>query len=220
MIVSRRWKNCLQKKEKKNFRNVYIIDSENTFNIALLPIKEINEMDKVVIFMSQNSKTVKPKVLQEIINLKCEVEVEFVEVGGANALDFQLVVYLTKSCLENCTAKHFVLSNDKGFNKAINYINKNKIGVVRLIEEPKTTNKTANSEKNKKKQKKKKAAKENEKIKALISPINLKESDLNFLRNQFSKQTDLRNFHNKLVQHFGVEGIEIYKKCRDSFRNR
>lgn len=201
------------KKQNKNFRNIYIIDSENTFNIELLPLKEVNEMDKLIVFMSENSKAIKPKVLCQLMRLKCEIEIEFVEVGGANALDFQLVVYLTKSCLDNFTAKHFVLSNDKGFEKAINYINKNGIGVVRLIEEPKTVSVKNEVEKDEE-------AKELESIKRLISPISLTDSELKFVHKHFMCEEKSSEFHNKLIQRFGSNGLEIYKKCRAAFNNR
>lgn len=206
-------KEVFLKKQNKNFRNIYIIDSENTFNIELLPLKEVNEMDKLIVFMSENSKAIKPKVLCQLMRLKCEIEIEFVEVGGANALDFQLVVYLTKSCLDNFTAKHFVLSNDKGFEKAINYINKNGIGVVRLIEEPKTVSVKNEVEKDEE-------AKELESIKRLISPISLTDSELKFVHKHFMCEEKSSEFHNKLIQKFGPNGLEIYKKCRAAFNNR
>lgn len=203
----------LFRKRKKNLRNIYIIDSENTFNIELLPLKEMDEMDKVVIFMSENSKTIKPKVLHQLMRLKCNVETEFVEVGSANALDFQLVVYLTKSCLDNFTAKHFVLSNDKGFEKAISYINKNGIGVVRLIEEPKNEPTKATTHL---------AMKTEMKIslKDNLTPLGLKENEIKIVEKCFNEKKELRDFHNALIAHFGENGRNVYKACKTKFNEK
>lgn len=94
---------------------IYLIDYENTKNLT--GINNLPADDCVAIFYSQKANSITFDVHQEIISSKATIEYKNVDVGGQNALDFQLSSYLGYiiSKTENPECKIRIVSKDKGF---------------------------------------------------------------------------------------------------------
>lgn len=95
---------------------IYLIDYENTKNLT--GINNLSSNDSVIIFYSQNANTLSFETHKEIISSKARIEYKSVDVGGQNALDFQLSSYLGYIVKqnENAKCKINIVSKDKGYN--------------------------------------------------------------------------------------------------------
>lgn len=94
---------------------IYLIDYENTKNLT--GINNLSAYDYVIIFYSQKANSISFDVHKEIISSKANIEYKYVDVGGQNALDFQLSTYLGYiiNKIENTEHKICIVSKDKGF---------------------------------------------------------------------------------------------------------
>ncbi|MBO5448925.1 MAG: hypothetical protein J5994_06315 [Ruminococcus sp.] len=93
----------------------YLVDFENVKSKGLTGIDSLNETDSVIIFYSENSDTISFEMHQKVLCSKAEVEYFKVNVGGKNALDFQLSTLLGYLVGRRAYTHIFVISNDKGF---------------------------------------------------------------------------------------------------------
>lgn len=93
----------------------YLVDFENVKSKGLTGIENLNETDTVIIFYSENSDTISFEMHQKVLCSKAEVEYFKVNVGGKNALDFQLSTLLGYLVGRDVYSHIFVISNDKGF---------------------------------------------------------------------------------------------------------
>ena len=101
--------------------SVYLIDYENVKNLS--GIGKLSENDVAVIFYSKNANALTFETHRELQASKARIEYKCVEVGGKNALDFQLSSYLgyvVKSC-EGKDCRICVVSKDKGFNFPVSF---------------------------------------------------------------------------------------------------
>lgn len=171
-------KNLIQ---EDNFENkiiennrLFVVDTENTNNYSFINNFKVNENDNIVLFFSNNSKSITIKTFDEILKCGAKILTENVNVGGKNALDFQLVAFITEKTIRGNFSEIHVISNDTGFNYAIDYINSYYEGNVNL-EIIQNINK--NTSKGKKNNKTVKINKESEEKKAFEEVASEKEEN-------------------------------------------
>lgn len=176
---------------------VFIVDMENTNNFKFLTKYEITKKDEIILFLSDKSKSINPKDLQYILDNNLKIKSEYVSVGTKNAMDFQIVAYISLNIKSN--KQYYIVSDDKGFTVAINYISEKTNKKIELISqdiEQSIPCETPNDTKN-------------EIIDSILESIPCDEE----LKNKI-KQFDLEDksrLHNELVSNFGEKGREIYK---------
>lgn len=95
----------------------YLVDFENVKSKGLVGIESLTKDDHVVIFYSENSDTISFEMHCSVMRAKASVEYMKVNVGGKNALDFQLSTLLGYMVAQNRNTHIFIISNDKGFDK-------------------------------------------------------------------------------------------------------
>lgn len=113
---------------------IYLIDYENTKN--LLGINNLTADDSIVIFYSQKANTLTFDIHQAILSSQAKIEYKCVEVGGQNALDFQLSSYLGYLIKQNENSEnkiYIIVSNDKGFSFVKSFWNKEKSIDIEII---------------------------------------------------------------------------------------
>lgn len=103
---------------------LFIIDTENIGGTQYEGLSQLSKKDKVVFIMSKNSQGLQGLVMNEIINCKAIKESILVDVGAKNALDFQLIAYLSMQIQKNrkCN-KYYIISKDKGYDAVVNFLN-------------------------------------------------------------------------------------------------
>ena len=171
-------KNLIQ---EDNFENkiiennrLFVVDTENTNNYSFINNFKVNENNNIVLFFSNNSKSITIQTFDEILKCGAKILTENVNVGGKNALDFQLVAFITEKTIRGNFSEIHVISNDTGFNYAIDYINSYYEGNVNL-EIIQNINK--NTSKGKKNNKTVKINKESEEKKAFEEVASEKEEN-------------------------------------------
>ena len=192
---------------------LFVVDTENTNDYSFISEYELEEDDELVLFLSDNMKSIKCDGCIELLNTKAKVLTEKVEVGEKNLLDFQLVVFITERSLRGEYEKIYIVSNNHGYRQVINYI-KERYGVeINLIEikvetqekESKSTNAEPVNEGMGISDLKK------EIIKVIPEATNKQVKEVNELRN---KEKSLGAFHNNLVKIFGDKGRVLYKSIK------
>ena len=171
-------KNLIQ---EDNFENkiiennrLFVVDTENTNNYSFINNFKVNENDNIVLFFSNNSKSITIQTFDEILKCGAKILTQNVNVGGKNALDFQLVAFITEKTIRGNFSEIHVISNDSGFNYAIDYINSCYEGNINL-EIIQNINK--NTSKGKKNNKTVKINKESEEKKAFEEVASEKEEN-------------------------------------------
>lgn len=171
-------KNLIQ---EDNFENkiiennrLFVVDTENTNNYSFINNFKVNENDNIVLFFSNNSKSITIQTFDEILKCGAKILTQNVNVGGKNALDFQLVAFITEKTIRGNFSEIHVISNDTGFNYAIDYINSCYEGNINL-EIIQNINK--NTSKGKKNNKTVKINKESEEKKAFEEVASEKEEN-------------------------------------------
>lgn len=94
---------------------IYLVDFENVKSKGLAGIDSLDENDKVIIFYSENSDTISFEMHQKVLASHAQIQYLKVNVGGKNALDFQLATLLGYLVERDEYSHIFVISNDKGF---------------------------------------------------------------------------------------------------------
>lgn len=113
-------------------KRLFVVDTENTNNFSFISKFQVNKNDNIVLFFSNNSKSMTIQTFDEILKCGAEIITQNVKVGGKNALDFQLVAFITEKTIRGSFSEIHVISNDTGFNYAIDYINECYNGKVNL----------------------------------------------------------------------------------------
>lgn len=155
-------------------KRLFVVDTENTNNFSFINKFKVNENDNIVLFFSNNSKSITIQTFDEILKCGAKILTQNVNVGGKNALDFQLVAFITERTIRGNFSEIHVISNDTGFNYAIDYINNCYEGNINL-EIIQNVNKSAS--KGKKNTKTIEVNKENEEKKAFEEVASEKEED-------------------------------------------
>lgn len=99
--------------------STYLIDYENTQN--LLGIENLTETDVVIIFYSKNANTLNFPTHIALKQAKATIAYKNVEVGGNNALDFQLSSYLGFLINQNLQNTYYIISKDKGYKNLVSF---------------------------------------------------------------------------------------------------
>ena len=102
--------------------NYFLIDFENVRSDGIKTIAQIKAEDTVIIFYSEQCKSIALDVIEEITKNNVKLKCFKVTIGAKNALDFQLssyLVYLIGN--ESGEAKYYIVSNDKGYDCLCDY---------------------------------------------------------------------------------------------------
>ena len=110
----------------------FYVDTENVQTYTFLEDWNVNSSDRVIMFVSTNSKNIKVADLQRFTNCSATIEYEDAKTGEKNAMDFQMVaclgLYIAKQkSSDECS--HYIVSNDNGFKMPVEYL-KEKTGVT------------------------------------------------------------------------------------------
>ncbi len=106
---------------------IALIDYENVGSSGLKGVENVSSKDKVIIFYKENS-TLTMSAHKKLECSKAEKEYFCVKKSTKNALDFQLVAYLGVLCQQDPAAEYAIISNDGGFDAAIDFLKDYKIG--------------------------------------------------------------------------------------------
>ncbi len=94
---------------------VYLIDYENVNKDGLNGVSKLTEKDKVIIFYSARADRMTFGLHRRLNETLATVEYKRVDVGGHNALDFQLATYLGFLLAKDSSEEYCIVSNDRGF---------------------------------------------------------------------------------------------------------
>lgn len=105
--------------------SVYLIDFENVTSAGISGIQRLSKEDKVYIFYSKNASNMSFSAHINLLQSSADVTYLSVDVGGKNALDFQLSSFLGY-LINSGEEKHFIIiSNDKGYDYVKSFWEKN-----------------------------------------------------------------------------------------------
>lgn len=93
----------------------YLIDYENVNKDGLNGVSKLTEKDRVIIFYSERADRMTFGLHRRLNETKAQIEYKKVDVGGHNALDFQLATYLGFLIANDSSEEYCVVSNDRGF---------------------------------------------------------------------------------------------------------
>ena len=113
---------------------IYVIDYENTKN--LLGINTLTADDSIVVFYSQKANTLTFDIHQAILSSQAKIEYKCVEVGGQNALDFQLSSYLGYLIKQNENSEskiYIIVSKDRDFSFLKSFWDKEKSIDIQIV---------------------------------------------------------------------------------------
>ena len=108
---------------------VYLIDYENVNTDGLNGISRLSAEDTVIIFYSENADRMTFGLHRRLNESKATIDIRKVDVGGSNALDFQLGTYLGYLIALNREEQYCIVSNDRGYNHVANFWGKQKVKV-------------------------------------------------------------------------------------------
>ena len=93
----------------------YLIDYENVNKDGLNGVSRLTEKDRVIIFYSAKADRMTFGLHRRLNETKATVEYRRVDVGGHNALDFQLATWLGFLISQDSSEEYCIVSNDRGF---------------------------------------------------------------------------------------------------------
>lgn len=104
---------------------LFIVDTENIQQYKFLEECKINDEDTIVLAYTEHSKQLNISYLDKMLESGAFLETKVFRCGTPNALDFQIVSYLLISMMETkLYNEYIIISNDKGFDVALDYITK------------------------------------------------------------------------------------------------
>ena len=183
-------------------KRIFLVDTENISSYIFLKKYNLTKEDKIILFVSPNSKKLSFGVIEFIQKNKIKMEMEFIETTVKNSMDYQLLILLARKTALSSKAEYFVVSNDKGFEETISYLNKvNKCNVKILKENTAETQVAATEEEN------------NDEIQKIIKMNFPKEAEnlYSFSLKYKEEHPTLSNFHNSLDKKFGEIGKIYYR---------
>jgi hypothetical protein len=200
-------------------RKIYV-DTENVSDYSALESLGLTSKDEVLLFLSDNSKPLKPDVL--VLLSKCKVKVNAIKIkthGRANELDFRIVSHLAhKFSVKN---EYLIFSNDNGYESTVEHFLDEGYNNVSLIKETHISKKTNVKNKKKRtnivkniKKPEKIAVPSPEKPQEAINPSAFpNELEIKRIKKTSKNKAD---FHNILRRLYGEAGRELYQKYKDS----
>lgn len=100
---------------------VYLVDFENVRSEGLTGVEKLGENDECYIFYSVNAYSLSFDLHQKIIESKAKFYYKMVDAHGKNALDFQLVTFLSYLVAKHPDEHFYVVTADKMFSCATDY---------------------------------------------------------------------------------------------------
>lgn len=196
-------------------KRLFIVDTENTNNYSFISEHNLTKNDSVVLFISNKMKGIKDDGCLELFNTKAKILIEKVEVGEKNSLDFQIIVYVSERVFRGKYDEIYIVSNDCGYQQAINYLNNKYNKSINIINYNKVPEKTeAVSEIS--------VSQVSENIGELIkkSIPEIEKKNISRIINVKNESTALSDFHNRMRKAFGDElGREMYSKLKTNIKN-
>lgn len=196
-------------------KRLFIVDTENTNNYSFISEHNLTKNDSVVLFISNKMKGIKDDGCLELFNTKAKILIEKVEVGEKNSLDFQIIVYVSERVFRGKYDEIYIVSNDCGYQQAINYLNNkynksiNIINYNKAIEKLEEPSEIAVSQV---------TVNIGELIKKSIPEIEKK--NISKIINVKNESTALSDFHNRMRKAFGDElGREMYSKLKTNIKS-
>ena len=113
---------------------IYLIDFENVSNGGFNGIETVDGKDTIILFYSEQRSTMSVTVHRRLEETRAKKEYIAVKTGGKNALDFQLVTWLGWLIAQNSEQDYCIVSNDTGFDAAIDFWQKRQIHVSRSVD--------------------------------------------------------------------------------------
>lgn len=206
--------------------NYFLVDFENVRTDGIKDLKGVQEGDSMVVFYSENCKSITLDVLDSIIALKLKYSSFKVKVGTKNALDFQLASYLGYLIGQNgIDTNYYIVSNDKGFEVVVDFwkeqgISVSCISLKELVAVPKkeTTKETKKTEPKKKSKVSSKDLATLDEIITLIGKDNEPTEVLKIFNQYKTKQA----ICNGMAKHFkdSKRASEIYKKLKPLLKSK
>lgn len=207
--------------------NYFLVDFENVRTDGIKDLKGVQEGDVMVVFYSENCKSITLDVLDSIIALKLKYSSFKVKVGTKNALDFQLTSYLGYLIGQGgMDTNYYIVSDDKGFEVVADFWKEQGIDVSCIslkgpVSAPKkeATKETKKAEpKNKKSKVSSKDLATLDEIKTLIGKDN-EPAEVLKIFNQYKTKVAINN---GLAKHFKdtKKVSEIYKKLKPLLKNK
>lgn len=206
--------------------NYFLVDFENVRTDGIKDLKGVQEGDFMVVFYSENCKSITLDVLDSIIALKLKYSSFKVKVGTKNALDFQLTSYLGYLIGQGgIDTNYYIVSDDKGFEVVADFWKEQGIDVSCIslkgsLSAPKkeATKETKKAEPKKKSKVSSKDLATLDEIKALIGKDN-EPAEVLKVFNQYKTKVAINN---GLVKHFKdtKKVSEIYKKLKPLLKTK
>ena len=197
--------------------NYFLVDFENVRTDGIKDLKGVQEGDAMVVFYSENCKSITLDVLDSIIALKLKYNSFKVKVGTKNALDFQLTSYLGYLIGQSgMDTNYYIVSDDKGFEVVADFWKEQGISVSCIsLKDPVAVPKKEATKKAEPKKKSKVSSKDLatlDEIKTLIGKDN-EPAEVLKVFNQYKTKVAINN---GLVKHFKdtKKVSEIYKKLK------
>ena len=200
--------------------NYFLVDFENVRTDGIKDLKGVQEGDVMVVFYSENCKSITLDVLDSIIALKLKYSSFKVKVGTKNALDFQLTSYLGYLIGQGgMDTNYYIVSDDKGFEVVADFWKEQGISVSCIsLKAPVAVPKKESTKETKKAEPKKKSKVSSkdlatlDEIKMLIGKDN-EPAEVLEIFNQYKTKVAINN---GLVKHFKdtKKVSEIYKKLK------
>ena len=218
--------------EIDNTSRIFFVDFENVKISGLDGLLELNSTDEVFIFYSDKADGITFDVHKNLNETKAKINLQKVEVGSKNALDFQLSSYLGFIINENLNkgnenTSYFIVTKDSGFSCLITYWKNKSIDisiVTNLLcnQEDKSENKTEDKAEDNNENKIEDSNTDNsepvEKLPAILQTISdaTDNVDLKFIVEAINKYQLKYEIHNVLVKHYKdtKKASEIYKTIK------
>lgn len=205
----------------------FLIDFENVRTDGIKDLKGVKEGDAMIIFYSENCKSITLDVLDSIVALNLKYSSFKVKIGTKNALDFQLTSYLGYLIGQSgMDTNYYIVSDDKGFEVVADFwkeqnVSVNCISLKELAPNTKTEI-TKVAKKAETRKKKSKVSSEDiatlDEIKTLIGKDNEPSEVLKIFNQYKTKQA----ICNGMAKHFkdSKKASEIYKKLKPLLKEK
>lgn len=178
----------------------FFVDTENVQKYNFIDDFSLTNSDKIVMFISKKSKSIRAEDLKRFTQCSANIEYEDINTGENNALDFQLIanISLVVGTSELINTEYFIVSNDNDFKIPMEYLVQKTNANIQIL---KTDTK--------------KSTKTQEKIDTTIySEFNLDKKTLDIIK----ASKTLSQLHNNLNNFLGKEkGRNLYKDIKSTF---
>lgn len=182
-------------------KRFFLIDTENIGYRYFPGIENLTGEDKVILFHYAEAKPISIEVMGKLANSKANIEIKEMNCHSKNAMDFQICTYIgILTGKYGSSAEYYIISEDNGYEAAIEFIKNNFEGKV-TIEEVRDFNKTT-----------RKAAQKISIDEILMNyPKKVRKVTLEGVRRTHSSG----ELHNYLQKNLPTDGTTIYQIVKD-----